>query len=304
MGILFLIIGFVLLVKGADWFVEGAAGIAAKLGIPQLVIGLTIVAMGTSLPETAVSISAALSGSNGIAVGNVVGSNIMNTLLILGVTAVIANVAIQKSTLYYEIPFMVGITVLMAILGTTGDVINFWEGAILMGLFVCYLAYLFWMARKGSDEASEKTLPIWKCLLLLVIGGVLVVVGSDLAVDGATRIARALGLSERVIGLTIVAFGTSLPELVTSATAARKGDTGIAIGNIVGSNIFNVLLVLGASALICDVPFDPKFLVDAGVAIGSGIVLWLGTFRSKELRRPFGILMLCLDALYFVYLCF
>lgn len=304
MGILFLIIGFVLLVKGADWFVDGASCIAAKLGIPQLIIGLTIVAMGTSLPETAVSISAALSGNNGIAVGNVVGSNIMNTLLILGVTAVIANVSIKKSTLYYEIPFMVGITGLMAILGISGNGIVFGEGVVLLVFFLIYLAYLFWMARQGSENEPEKRMPIWKCLLLLVIGGVLVAKGSDLAVDGATRIARSLGISERVIGLTIVAFGTSLPELVTSATAARRGNTDIAIGNIVGSNIFNILLVLGVSALICDIPFDPKFLMDIGVAIGCGIVLWLGTFWSKELRRPFGILMLFLDALYFLYLCF
>lgn len=303
--ILVLVIGFVMLVKGADWFVEGAASIAGKLGIPQLVIGLTIVAMGTSLPEAAVSVSAALSGSAGITIGNVVGSNILNILIILGVTAVITNVKIQKSTLWYEIPFMILISLLLAVFGMTGNGISRLEGLIFWGLFLGFLAYLFVIAKKGKQEESEnvKEIPVWKCILFILIGGVCVVKGSDFAVSGASEIARFFGMSERFIGLTIVALGTSLPELVTSVTAARKGNVGIAIGNIVGSNIFNILFVVGTSALICNIPFEPKFLIDTLIAVGCGVVLWIGTIRYKELRRPFGFVMLCLYAMYFAYLC-
>ena len=295
--VLLLLVGFLLLVKGADWFVEGAASIAKKMGIPQLIVGLTIVAMGTSMPEAAVSITAAINGNAGITVGNVVGSNIMNILIILGITSVITSVAIQKSTLYYEIPFMIGITVVMMIFGYTDSKITFFESVILCILFVAFLGYLFYMAKKGSptEEETAKDFPVWKCLLLMVIGGIMVVKGSDFAVDGASYIAKFFGMSDRFIGLTIVAFGTSLPELVTSITAAKKGNVGIAIGNI--------LFVIGITGLICDVPFESKFLIDTCVAIGAGIILWLGTIKHKELRRPCGILMLLCYAGYFAYLC-
>lgn len=299
-----LLVGFLLLVKGADWFVEGAASIAKKMGIPQLIVGLTIVAMGTSMPEAAVSITAAINNNAGITIGNVVGSNIMNILIILGITSVITSVAIQKSTLYYEIPFMIGITVVMMIFGYTDSKITFFESVILCILFVAFLGYLFYMAKKGSPtEETAKDFPVWKCLLLMVIGGIMVVKGSDFAVDGASYIAKYFGLSDRLIGLTIVAFGTSLPELVTSITAAKKGNVDIAIGNIVGSNIFNILFVIGITGLICDVPFESKFLIDTCVVIGAGVLLWLGTIKHKELRRPCGILMLLCYAGYFAYLC-
>ena len=303
--VILLCIGFILLVKGADFFVEGAAGIAEKLGIPQLVVGLTIVAMGTSLPEAAVSITSALKGSAGITIGNVVGSNIMNVLVILGITAIITNVAIQKSTLYCEIPFMVGITVLMIIFGMTGQAITFIEGVIFWVLFIVFLAYLFVMSRKNktAEEESECDMSYLKCIIFIIAGGIMVVWGSDLVVDAASEIARTFGMSERFIGLTIVAFGTSLPELVTSVTAAKSGNVGIAIGNIVGSNIFNILFVIGTTALICSVPFDSKFLIDSAVAVGAGIILWLGTIKHKELRRPCGIVMLLAYAGYFAYLC-
>ena len=300
-----LLVGFLFLVKGADWFVEGAAGIARKLGIPQLIIGLTIVAMGTSMPEAAVSITAALNNNAGITIGNIVGSNILNILIILGITAVITNVAIQKSTLLYEIPFMIGITALLLVFGLTGSSITFIEGVVFLLLFIAFLVYLFIMSKKGEvqEEGEIKDIPVWKCLLFIVIGGVMVVKGSDIAVSGASWIARFFGMSERFIGLTIVAFGTSLPELVTSVAAARKGNAGIAIGNIVGSNIFNILFVIGITALICNVPFESKFLIDTAIAIFSGALLWLGTYKHKELRKPCGIVMLICYAAYFVYLC-
>ena len=274
------------LVKGADWFVEGAAGIARKLGIPQLVIGLTIVAMGTSMPEAAVSITAALNNNAGITIGNIVGSNILNILIILGITAVITNVAIQKSTLLYEIPFMIGITALLLVFGLTGSSITFIEGVVFLLLFIAFLVYLL-LCQKGEvqEEGEIKDIPVWKCLLFMVIGGVMVVKGSDFAVSGASWIARFFGMSERFIGLTIVAFGTSLPELVTSVAAARKGNAGIAIGNIVGSNIFNILFVIGITSLICNVPFESKFVIDTAIAIFSGALLWLGTYKHKELKK-------------------
>ena len=300
--VLLLTVGFVFLVKGADWFVEGAAGIAKKLGIPQLVIGLTIVAMGTSMPEAAVSITSALSGSAGISIGNVVGSNILNILIILGITAVLTNVRIQKTTFRYEIPFMIGITIILMAFGITGNQITFLEGILFWLLFLIFLGYLFVISKKGSVQ-DEEELPLWKGVLGIIIGGILVVKGSDFAVEGATEIARYFGMSERFIGLTIVAFGTSLPELVTSVTAARRGNADIAIGNIVGSNIFNILFVIGTTALICNVPFDQKFVIDTIVAIFSGILLWAGTIRYKELRKNWGIVMLLCYAGYFIYLC-
>lgn len=303
--VMILLAGFLFLVKGADWFVEGAACIAKKLGIPQLVIGLTIVAMGTSMPEAAVSVTAAMQQNAGITVGNVVGSNILNILIILGITAVITNVTIQRSTLHYEIPFMLAVTALLLGFGITGGRITFMEGVIFWLFFLAYLGYLFVMARKenAEEEGAVKDFPIWKCLLLMVLGGILVVKGSDFAVSGASAIARYFGMSERFIGLTIVALGTSLPELVTSVTAARRGNAGIAIGNIVGSNIFNILFVIGTAALICPVPFERKFIADTIIAIGAGVVLWLGTFRNRELRKPCGIVMLLCYAAYFAYLC-
>ena len=300
-----LLVGFLLLVKGADWFVEGAAGIAKKLGIPQLIIGLTIVAMGTSMPEAAVSITAALQENAGITIGNIVGSTILNILIILGVTALITNVAIQKSTLYYEIPYMIAITIVLMIFGITGGEISFIEGIIFWLLFIVFLGYLFVMSKKGNSQENEevKDIPVWKCILFMLVGGVMVVKGSDFAVSGASAIARFFGMSERFIGLTIVAFGTSLPELVTSVTAAKKGNAGIAIGNIVGSNIFNILFVIGTTALICTVPFESKFIIDTIIAIASGAVLWLGTYKNRELRKPCGIVMLLGYAAYFIYLC-
>ena len=303
--VLLLTVGFVFLVKGSDWFVEGAAGIAIKLGIPLLVIGLTIVAMGTSMPEAAVSITSALSGSAGISIGNVVGSNILNILIILGITAVLTNVRIQKTTFRYEIPFMIGITIILMAFGITGNQITFLEGILFWLLFLIFLGYLFVISKKGSvqDEEEIKELPLWKGVLGIIIGGILVVKGSDFAVEGATEIARYFGMSERFIGLTIVAFGTSLPELVTSVTAARRGNADIAIGNIVGSNIFNILFVIGTTALICNVPFDQKFVIDTIVAIFSGVLLWAGTIRYKELRKNCGIVMLLCYAGYFIYLC-
>ena len=296
-----LALGFSMLVKGADWFVDGTSGMARKLGIPQLVVGLTIVAMGTSTPEAAVSITAALKNNAGIAIGNVIGSNILNILIILGVTAVITTVAIQKSTLYVEIPYMLVVTIVLILMGLDGKVSRI-EGILLWGMFLIYLAYLYYLAKKGKEEKEKVEESIWKLIVSAILGGAIVVWGSDITVDAATKIAQILGMSERFIGLTIVALGTSLPELVTSVTAARKGNADIAIGNIVGSNIFNILFVIGTAALIIPVPFTTGFLMDGVIAIMAGVLLWIAVFWKMELRRSWGIVMLAAYAAYFVYL--
>ena len=306
-AVLALVAGFVLLVKGADFFVDGAVGIASRFGIPQLVIGLTIAAMGTSMPEAAVSITSALKGSAGITVGNVVGSNIMNILVILGLTAVIAPIAVKKSTRNIEIPGMILIMVLFLVFGYTGGEIVRYEGIILWAVFIGYLGYLFWIAKHNKDEEEEDehakkwSLPVQ---LIAIVGGIAAIVfGSDLAVDGATAIAKAFGMSDRVIGLTIVALGTSLPELVTSVTAARRGKADLAIGNIVGSNIFNILFVAGTTALITPVVFASKFVVDSIIAIAAAVLLLVCVCnKDMKLKRPAGVIMLVCYAGYLAYL--
>ncbi len=309
--ILQLIAGFVLLIKGADWFVDGSSGIAAKFGIPQLVIGLTIVAMGTSAPEAAVSISAAFKGNADITIGNIVGSNILNILIILGISSVIVPIAVARSTIRIETPFMIAITAVMLLLGLDGKV-SLIDGIILLVLFAVYLTYLFIVAKKdmakqtaqGGDSSSEegekpKNIPIAKAIIFTIIGLAMVIFGSNVTVDAATDIAKAAGLSERFIGLTIVALGTSLPELFTSVIAARKGNADIAIGNIVGSNVFNILFVVGLSALVIPVPFASNFIFDSIVAIAAGVMLLLCCLWTRSLKRWAGILMLASYAAYF-----
>lgn len=304
--LLLLVVGFVLLMKGADWFVEGASKIADKFGIPQLVIGLTIVAMGTSLPEAAVSISAAVKGSAGITIGNVVGSNILNVLIILGLTAVICSIPVKKSTVKYEIPFTIGITAVLAALGLADNKVSRWEGAVLWVLMIVYLLYLLKMAKSGEGmddipEAGKKD-TLFKMALMVVVGVVMIVGGSDVTVDAATALATVFHMDERLIGLTIIALGTSLPELVTSVTAAVKGKTDIAIGNIVGSNIFNILFVVGTTALITPVEYSANFTVDSIVAIAAVVLLLVCVLPRRKLTRLGGALMLAGYAAYFVYL--
>ena len=300
--ILLLVLGFAMLIKGADWFVEGTSGIARKMGIPQLVVGLTIVAMGTSAPEAAVSITAALKRTANIAVGNVVGSNILNIFIILGVTSIITTVAIQKSTLKIEIPYMIFISILFVVMGMSGNKISRIEGVILWVFFIIYLVYLFILAKNGKEENKKVETSTIKLLLSAIVGAVIVVLGSNVTVDSATAIAKAFGMTDRFIGLTIVALGTSLPELVTSVTAARKGNADIAIGNVVGSNLFNILFVLGTSSLIIPIDYKSNFLIDGIVAIAACIILWIAVFRKLELRRVWGIVMVTCYAGYFIYL--
>lgn len=304
-NIVILLIGFILLIKGADYFVDGASGIADKFGIPQLVIGLTIVAFGTSAPEAAISISAALKGSTGIAIGNVIGSNTMNILLILGITSCIVPLAVAKSTVKYEIPFTLLVTVVLVAYGAFFGELNLVGGIILWVLFILFFVYLIGVSRKSEapSEVEESANRSGMMLTIFVLGGLVAIVyGSNLTVDSATNIAGFFGVSDRVIGLTIVAFGTSLPELMTSVTAARKGKADIAIGNIIGSNIFNILFVLGTTALIKSVPFASNFIVDGIVAIGAVLILYAAVAKDHKMGRKAGVTMLVCYAAYFVYL--
>lgn len=303
-SLLLLSAGFVMLVKGADWFVDGASSIAERFGIPQLIIGLTIVAMGTSAPEAAVSITAAVKGNADITIGNIIGSNILNILIILGISSVITTLAVSKSTVRYEIPFMIMITLVLLLQGM-GGVVALPDGVVLLLLFLVYLGYLFFMAKHGNTvyTGDTKKYKLWQSVLWTAAGLALIVVGSNIAVDAASTIARILGMSERFIGLTIVALGTSLPELFTSVSAARKGNADIAIGNIVGSNIFNILFVVGISALITPIPFSAGFYVDTVFAVLVGILLLVCSMPHHRLRRKSGIIMLLSYVLYFVLIC-
>ncbi len=297
--------GFVLLIKGADIFVKGASTIAHKFGVPQIIIGLTIVAMGTSAPEAAVSISAALSGNADITIGNVVGSNIMNILIILGITALVAPLIVERSAVKVDMPVMLGATLLLLPFGMVGSNVDRIEGLTLLAVFAGYMIYLFRQAMRSRDEEAENRPTygqgnVWTMVFLTALGLALIVFGSKLTVSAATEIAEFLGVSQRMIGLTVVAFGTSLPELVTSVTAARRGNTGIAIGNIVGSNIFNILFVTGLTAAITPIAFLSTFTFDLLVAAFAALILWLFSWKFNSLSRICGLIFVLLYAAYFV----
>lgn len=305
-----LVVGFVMLIKGADLFVEGASKIAAKFKIPLIVIGLTIVAMGTSAPEAAISISAAFQDAAAISIGNAVGSNIMNILLILGVSALITNLKIKPNTLRFEIPFVVVITAVLLLLGWIGGGLDKIDGVIMLLLFAAFLVYLFYLAKKGDDssaddvpELTEKDkLPI--LIIITLIGLVSIVLGSDLTVSAAKNIAQTIGIDDRTISLTVVAFGTSLPELITCIAASLKKKSDIAIGNIIGSNIFNILFVVGLASVFSPsvMPYGQAFVIDTIVAIAAAVILGLLVLRKKELSRIGGVIMLVAYAVYFAYI--
>ena len=302
--LILLAIGFVMLVKGADWFVGGAVCIADRFHIPPIIIGLTIVAMGTSAPEAAVSITSAFQGVADITVGNIVGSNIMNILVILGLSASIVPLAVTKSTIKVDLPFLAAVTILLLILGINGT-ISFVDALILIICFASYIIYLISRTIKYSAQVEDEeitTMKMSKAIPLLIIGMGLIVLGSNFAVDAATEIARILGMSERTIGLTIVALGTSLPELFTSVAAALKGNADIAVGNIVGSNLFNILFVIGISAIIIPVPFAAAFIPDMIIAIVCAVFVFAVAKFKHKLPRWSGFIMLAGYAAYLFYL--
>ena len=303
MEYILLMIGFIFLIKGADLFVEGSCNLARFLKVPSVIIGLTIVAMGTSAPEASVSIRAAFTGNNEIALSNIIGSNIFNGLIVVGICAFLASFKTDKTILKKDLPFNIIVTFILLIMLFDGKLSRL-EGIFLILLMIIYLGRMIYEAIcHQQNEDNTKTRSLLTSILFILLGLAFVILGGQQVVDQACIIARNLGVSENFIGLTIVAIGTSLPELVTSIVATKKGESGLALGNAIGSNIFNILFVIGTTALICTVPFESKFMIDNAVAIFSGLLLWAGTIKHKELRRPCGIVMLLCYAAYFIYLC-
>lgn len=301
---LILIIGFILLIKGADFFVEGSSAAAKLLRVPSVIIGLTVVAMGTSAPELSVSVTAALSGNNAIAVGNVIGSNIFNLMVVTGVCGVILPMAVDEGILKGD--FIFSIVISLAFLAMI-----FWDlqlgrvdGLLLLALFGYFLVRLVTKALKGRVKGEEEieTLSPLKMLVFVVGGIIAIVLGGDLVVDSASQIAAQFGLSQNLIGLTIVAMGTSLPELVTSIVASRKGENGLALGNVIGSNIFNILMILGISSAIHPITVDSQSIVDLAVLIVFSVIVWVMARRGKQVNRIEGVVMLALYAGYMVYI--
>lgn len=306
------VVGLLLIMKGADWLTDGASSIARKFNISTLVIGLTIVAFGTSAPELVVSSMASISGETDIAIGNVVGSNIFNVLAIMGVTALIAPVPVKGNNIKYEVPLAILASVAVFVMasdalfnGGGANIITRGEGIILLCFFLIFLAYTFAIARNGVDaegQSEVKLMPMWKSILLFLVGLGCLVFGGDTMVDGASGIAGFLGVSQSIIALTIVSAGTSFPELVTSIVAARKGDTDMAMGNVVGSNIFNIFLILGAAATISPLSGGSITMVDYGLLLFSIVALWLackfGKTYHKITRTEGAMLVLCCIAYY------
>ncbi len=313
--IVVLIVGFVALIKGADYFVDGSAAIAKRLKVPSVIIGLTIVAMGTSAPELAVSVSASISGSNDIAVSNVVGSNIFNLLVVLGVCALMKSLPVDENIKKRDFPFSLIITLMVGILagnliltGKCADIRDMqaqagtlyrWNGLILAGIFVLYMIYTVHVAKKNRTQGEEvETLPLWKSILFIVLGLAAIVLGGQMVVNSARSLALFFGMSETLIGLTIVAIGTSLPELVTSVVASSKGQNGMAIGNVVGSNIFNLLLILGVSSSIHPIAIKVESFVDLGLLLGVSLIAFAFVCSGKKINRLEGGIMLAMYVLY------
>lgn len=303
-----LILGFVLLIKGADIFVDGSSAVAKKLKVPSLIIGMTIVAMGTSLPETSVSVSAALAGKNELAISNVVGSNMLNLMVVCGLCALFTPLTISGAALTRDFPFSIIIAGLMMLLGWTGMSLGHIDGIILLALFAIFLYVMVSSARKAreaseqGDEEEYKIMPVWKCLLFIVIGIAAIAAGGKMVVVGASDIARSFGMSDNLIGMTIVAFGTSLPELVTSVVAARKNEVDMALGNVIGSNIFNILLVLGVASAISPVAYTHENIIDTVALIAMSLLVLLFCLRPKKLVRWQGAVMVLIYAGYAAYI--
>ena len=313
---LFLILGFILLIKGADFFVDGSSSVAKILKVPTIIIGLTVVAFGTSMPEASVSITAAIKGQNSLAVSNVIGSNLFNLLIVLGASALVRPIRASKGVIRSEFPFSIGITAVLLLLssglafsdivaGKGEFILGRVGGFILLVLFVIFVLTQIkgaMKARNAYDGEDYETMPPLKSALLIIGGLAGIIWGGDLVVNSATDIAQQFGLSETFIGLTIVAMGTSLPELVTSMVAARKGENDLALGNVVGSNIFNILLILGASAAISPISMDVYAIYDMGILIVISILCFLCAKSREELSKKEGIMFLLVYLVYFGYI--
>ena len=315
-NILLIALGFALLVKGADFLVDGASGVAKRFHIPEIIIGLTIVSIGTSMPELFVSITSAIDGYSDMAIGNVIGSNLCNLLLILGISAAINPIIFKKETKLIEIPICLGISIVFLILANIGNSISRIDAIILIALFIAFICYTIMMAKKGEDfdEISEeekqqsaeegKKRKIIVNIIYIIVGIIALKIGGDLVVEHSEKIAKMFNVSDKIIGLTIVAIGTSLPELVTSVTAALKKNSDIAIGNIIGSNIFNMLLIIGAAAAISPMNYNTSYNLQMGLLIVATIVLGVFPYtdRKDEMTISNGITYLMLYALYMAML--
>lgn len=306
MTLILMILGLICLVKGADMFVNGSVGIARRLRVPNIVIGLTLVAFGTSAPEAAVSIKASLVHSNGIAFGNVIGSNLFNILFILGITTLLNPISVHKKSLKKELPFMLLITTMVLFLAFEGEgnlLYSRADGYIMLLMFGMYLYSMIDMMKQDDTnlDVSYTTMKLSKSILFSAMGLLLIILGADLTVKGAIWIAKSIGVSDLIIGLTIIAAGTSLPELITSIVAAKKGESDIAIGNVVGSNIFNILFILGVSTTLEPIVIDLKALADVKILLGVSILSFVMMFTGKRISKKEGAFLLCLYFLYLIY---
>lgn len=301
-------VGLVLILKGADWLTDGASSIAHRFNIPSLVIGLTIVAFGTSAPELVVSVLSAVEGKTEMAIGNVVGSNLFNTLAIMGTTAIIFPVACSRNNIRYDVPFCLLASGLLMVMALHGGEISRLDGILLLSFFLVFMAYTFRMARSSKKKEEQVDRPaamaMWKAILLFLVGLGCLLFGGEWLVDGASGIASLLGVSQSIIALTIVAAGTSFPELVTSVMAARKGDTDMAMGNVLGSNIFNILLILGVSSTVAPLSLGNITEFDLSVMTGGVVLLWLFCTYGKKyhyIERYEGICLLLIAVAYYVW---
>ena len=305
-AVLLLVVGFVLLIKGADFFVEGSSSVAKMLKVPSIIIGLTIVAMGTSLPECAVSITASTTGNNALAVSNAVGSNIFNLMVVCGFSALFTPLLVDKNTLKKEFPFSIVCAVVLLALGAVGMSLGHFDGAILL---VVFAGFMIWMvrsalnARANASDDEYETLPVWKCVVFILGGIAAIKIGGDFVVDGASTVAASFGLSENLIGLTIVACGTSLPELVTSVVAAKKNELDMALGNVIGSNIFNFLFVLGVASAISPITFITENIIDIVILVAMSLLVWVFGWTKQKIDKKEGIIMLLIYVVYLVYIC-
>ena len=312
LNVLFILVGIVLVLWGADRLTDGAVAVAEKMKMPQIVIGLTIVAMGTSMPEFCVSLVSALKGTTDLAVGNIVGSNIFNTLLIVGVSAWVAPMTILKSTVRKDIPFALFASVILFIMCLDGNISRLDAGI----LFVLFLVFMYvtlkgaktkdddTTARTDSIEDNKKPMATWLSIVWIIVGLACLIGGSNLFVEGATKVAEHIGVSEAVIGLTIVAGGTSLPELATSVVSARKGNSGIAIGNVLGSNVFNILAILGVTGVITPMHLQGITMLDLSMMVFSTLLVWLFSFTKYKIARWEGIVLTMVFIGYMVVLCY
>ena len=313
-ALILLVVGFVCLVKGADFFVDGASNVAKRLRIPSLIIGLTIVAMGTSLPETAVSISASIAGTNSLAISNVSGSNIFNLMVVVGLCAIMQTIEVDKDTIKRDIPISLLAAVLMLVFAFTSNTLGRVEGLVLLAGFAVYIVLMIKSALKarngehlkqGTEEEEVVTQSVLVSLICIVGGACAIAFGGDWVVDAATTLALKFGMTETLVGLTIVAVGTSLPELVTSIVAARKNEVEMALGNAIGSNIFNLMMVIGVAGLISPIDLSTTIMnniLDIVVIIVFTIGVWLMVFKSKKLTRPKGIVMVLAYVAYMAYI--